>query len=39
MEDSFVNFYDNDSLEDYINKIRTEIINGFEKKIVIFLDY
>ena len=26
----FVNFYDNQSLKDYGNKIRTEIINGFE---------
>ena len=26
----FVNFYDNQSLKDYSNKIRTEIINGLE---------
>ena len=26
----FVNFYDNQSLKDHGNKIRTEIINGFE---------
>ena len=28
--EEFVNFYDNQSLKDYSNKIRTKIINGLE---------